>query len=315
MTTRPGSSSGMLLIVATPIGNLGDISERALEALRGADLVVAEDTRRIAKLLSAFGIATPTESFHGDSSTGKRDAITRRLTGGATVAYVTDAGTPTISDPGAQLVRAAVEAGAVIQPVPGPSAITAALSICGFNADRFVFPGYPPRKGREREEFLAAALAFPFTVVIYEAPTRIASTLRDIADLEPGRACVVCRELTKRFEETLRGPVEALAEHIAACEPRGEFVVVLEGAEPGQDAPGIDEPGVREALARMLAAGMPVRACADVVARLTALSRNDAYSMALEVREGCAEQGLRERPGSCGCPEHGSERPGDGDDG
>ena len=285
MTPESGSSSGMLLIVATPIGNLGDISERALEALRAADLVVSEDTRRSAKLLSAFGIGTPTESFHGDSTAGKRDAIVRRLSGGATVAYVTDAGTPTISDPGAELVKAAVEAGIAVYPIPGPSAITAALSICGFNADRFAFLGYPPRKGHEREEFFRSALASPVTVLFYEAPTRIASTLADIAGIEPERACVVCRELTKRFEQTLRGPVQALSEHFAACEPRGEFVVVLESAGRDHETVETDEQSVRTALAQMLAAGMPVRACADVISAITPISRNDAYAMALQVRD------------------------------
>ncbi len=285
MASSPGSSSGLLLIVATPIGNLGDISERALEALTHCDLVVSEDTRRTGRLLSGFGIATPTESFHGDSGPGKLEAIVRRLLGGATVAYVTDAGTPTISDPGAVLVRAAAEAGVAVCPIPGPSAVTAAISVSGFNADRFVFLGYPPRKTSERAQFLKQALASPHTVVLYEAPTRISTTLHDVAALEPGRACVVCRELTKRFEEILRGSVEAIATHVGATEPKGEFVLVIEGAPNRHEAPSVDETSIVAALEQMLAAGMPVRACADILAALTPVSRNDAYEIALSVRD------------------------------
>jgi len=296
MTPESGSSTGVLLIVATPIGNLGDISERGLEALRAADLVVSEDTRRAAKLLSAFGIGTPTESFHGDSSTGKRDAIVGRLLAGATVAYVTDAGTPTVSDPGAELVSAAVAAGVAVYPIPGPSAITAALSVSAINADRFVFLGYPPRKGAERHEFFRTVLASAHTVVLYEAPTRIACTLEDLSRIEPERECVVCRELTKRFEETLRGSVQTLAEHFVAAQPRGEFVVVIKGTGHEPATTEVDEGRVRQALGRMLAAGMPVRVCAEVVAGLTGLSRNDAYSIALEVREGATEHSPSDRP-------------------
>ncbi len=283
-------SSGLLLIVATPIGNLSDISERALEALQYADLIAAEDTRRIAKLMSHFGIEKPTESFHGDSGAAKLDRIIERLRQGQIVAYVSDAGTPTISDPGAELVRAAAEAGITVCPIPGPSALTTALSASGINADRFLFLGYPPRKAGERAEFFSLVTSQPWTVVLYEAPHRLRPTLEELAQVAEDRYAVAGREITKKFEEFIRGPLGELAKHFAENEPRGEFVIIIEagGDAPTETAP--DEAAIRSTLEQLLQSGMSVKTAAEVVAKLTSISRNAAYKMALNVADKSAEE-------------------------
>ncbi len=287
-SSRP-RSSGLLLIVATPIGNLSDISERALEALQYADLIAAEDTRRIAKLMSHFGIEKPTESFHGDSGAAKLERIIERLRQRQIVAYVSDAGTPAVSDPGAKLVRAAVEAGITVCPIPGPSALTAALSASGINADRFLFLGYPPRQGRERAEFFRLVASQPWTVVLYEAPQRLRPTLEELSGIAGDRYAVVGREITKKFEEFVRGPLAELARHFAENEPRGEFVIVIEAGDEVSEA-AVDEAAVRATLQQLLESGVSVKSAADVVARLTSMSRNTAYQMALDVVEESAEE-------------------------
>ena len=288
LSSRP-RSSGLLLIVATPIGNLSDISERALEALQYADLIAAEDTRRIAKLMSHFGIEKPTESFHGDSGAAKLDRIIERLHQGQIVAYVSDAGTPTISDPGADLVRAAAEAGIAICPIPGPSAITAALSASGINADRFLFLGYPPRKAGERAEFFGLVTSQPWTVVLYEAPHRLRPTLEELAELAGDRYAAAGREISKKFEEFVRAPLGELAQHFAENEPRGEFVIIIEaGDAPTEAAP--DEAAIRATLEQLLQSGMSVKTAADIIAKLTSMPRNAAYKMALDVAEKSAEE-------------------------
>ncbi len=278
--------SGTLLIVATPLGNLGDITERALDALRQADLVAAEDTRRASQLLSHFGISKPTESFHGDSDDRKTARLVKRLLSGDTVAYVSDAGTPTISDPGAALVASAVEAGIVVSPIPGPSAITTALSASGLNADRFEFWGYPPRKKGEKEEFIRTILTRPHTVVIYEAPSRVVHTLGLLAGSAVTRRCAVCRELTKKFEEFVRGTLGEAALHFTAHEPRGEFVIVIENAkatDSAQEQTMVTAEAIDTALSEMLANGMPVKAGAKVIAALGLLPKNAAYQRAIEL--------------------------------
>ncbi len=277
-------------MVATPIGNLSDISERALEALNSADLIAAEDTRRIAKLLSHFGIQKPTESFHGDSGESKLGRIVERLLGGAVVACVSDAGTPTIADPGADLVRAAMEVGITVCPIPGPSAIAAALSASGINADRFLFLGYPPRKAGDRADFFRLVTSQPWTVVLYEAPHRLCATLQELAQLDPNRYAVVGREISKKFEEFLRGSLGELGEHFSKNEPRGEFVIVVEAgrAEAGQAR--ADKSVVGSALVQLLEAGMSVRSTADIVTKLTSMPRNEVYAMALAAARASEEE-------------------------
>lgn len=273
--------TGVLLVVATPIGNIGDISARSLEAFRSADLIAAEDTRRIARLLTHFGIRKPLESFHGDSAEGKLQRLVRQLLTGETITYVSDAGTPTISDPGAALVRQAAQAGITISPIPGPSAVTTALSASGLNADRFLFLGYPPRKTGERAEFAATAVAQPWTVVMYEAPSRVTVTLAALAAAAPDRTAVVAREMTKRFEQFLRGSLAELAGQVAAEQPRGEFVIIVEAqASTGTSQP--DHTTVLAGAGKLLQAGMSAKSAADILSTLTGLSRNAAYEAVLQ---------------------------------
>jgi 16S rRNA (cytidine1402-2'-O)-methyltransferase len=279
-----------LYIVATPIGNLEDLSPRAARTLREADVIAAEDTRRAAKLLAHLGLAKPVESFHGDSGPAKVERILRLLRDGKSVALVSDAGVPTVSDPGSDLVAAAVAEGIAIVPIPGPSAIPTALSVSGFNADRFVFAGYLPRKAGERREFLAGLLSEARTVVLYEAPHRIREALADM-DTVFGlqRRLVIGRELTKLHEEILRGTAADLAAHFAETEPLGEFVVVVEGAvaQAEEDA---DTEAIGVAAGKLARAGVSAREAAEIIVLLTGLKKNRAYEIALSARKATAPE-------------------------
>ena len=278
-----------LYIVATPIGNLEDLSPRAARTLREADVIAAEDTRRAAKLLAHLGLSKPVESFHGDSGPVKVERILRLLRDGKSVALVSDAGVPTISDPGSDLVAAAVAEGIRIEPIPGPSAIPTALSVSGFNADRFVFAGYPPRKAGERREFLATLLAEPRTVALYEAPHRIRETLADMDIVLGPRRVVIGRELTKLHEEILRGTAAELAAHFAENEPLGEFVVVIEGAVVEAEV-GEDRPEIALAAEKLAHAGVTAREAAAIIMLLTGLKKNRAYEIALAARKTIAPE-------------------------
>lgn len=278
------TSPGTLYIVATPIGNLGDVSTRVLETLRTVDLVAAEDTRRARQLLAHFGLHKPLESFHGDSDERKTERLVRHLAAGRSVAYVSDGGTPGLSDPGRELVVAAVAAGTAVVPVPGPCALVAALSVSGLVADRFVFGGFPPRKPGERREFLARLRATGYTVALYEAPHRVGETLLAVAEVFGDPPVVVARELTKQFEELLRGPATVVAAQLAAQGARGEFVIVVEG-RPAEAAPATSAAQVEMAVAQMVRGGLGARDTAEVVAGLGLLPRRQAYQMALAVRK------------------------------
>ncbi|MFO7945880.1 MAG: 16S rRNA (cytidine(1402)-2'-O)-methyltransferase [Armatimonadota bacterium] len=277
-------SPGRLFIVATPIGNLEDITERAITTLETADLIVAEDTRRSRKLLSHFGINTPMESYHGDSSDAKRSRLIDRLREGQTLALVSDAGTPCISDPGARLVRMARDAGIQVSPIPGPSSITAALSVSGLDASRFVFMGYPSRKSSDRNDFFNTVLNQPWTVVIFEAPHRIVATLQELAAIAPDRSVFLVREATKTFEELTGGLLHEIAASISTREPRGEYVIVLAGAEEAKDEE-LPKAAVEQAITQMTEAGIHTRTIANILEALTPLSRNDAYEAALRNSE------------------------------
>jgi len=208
---------GRLQVVATPIGNLADLSERAREALAGADVIAAEDTRHTAALLKASGIARPMISLHEHNEAHRVPALLARLAAGERVALVSDAGTPLLSDPGFELVRRAAAAGFEVSTVPGPSAITAALAVAGLPTDRFCFEGFLPARERERRGALGALAQEPRTLVFFEAPHRIAATLADMAAvLGPERAAVVARELTKAHETVYRGSLRELAARAAA---------------------------------------------------------------------------------------------------
>ena len=217
----------ILYIVATPIGNLQDITLRALETLRAVDFIICEDTRLTKRLLERHQIDKPTISFHQHSSGEKTSYIIEQLKRGQQAAFVSDAGTPGVSDPGNQLVAAAVSAGITVVPIPGPSALTTALSVAGIATDSFLFLGFPPHK-KGRQTLLRSIAAEPRVVVLYESSHRIVKLLGSLAELAPDRTVVVGRELTKIHEEIFRGTAREAFEHFSAGEQRGEFVVIIE---------------------------------------------------------------------------------------
>jgi len=270
---------GVLYVVATPIGNLADASPRALETLRSVQLVACEDTRTTAKLLARHGITTRTVALHEHNERRAASGLIDALREGKNVALVSDAGTPALSDPGAWLVQEAHRAGIRVSPLPGPSAAAAAISAAGFSAPRFLFAGFLPATRSARRKALQA-LDAPWPVVIYEAPHRIAETLADLAErFGAARELVICRELTKKFEEVARLPLGEAAAWLEQRAERGqgEFVLVL---EPGMEtkASAIDADAVLEILLQALA---PSEA-AKLAARITGAPRNVLYRKALE---------------------------------
>jgi 16S rRNA (cytidine1402-2'-O)-methyltransferase len=273
------AQAGRLHVVSTPIGNLGDITVRAIETLRGVSVILAEDTRLSRRLLARYEIATPLEAYHEHNEATATPRIVVRLLAGESFALITDAGTPLLSDPGSRLVRAAIEAGVPVSPVPGPSALLAALVASGIEADRFTFFGFLPRKGREREAAIGAIVTLPHTSVIYEAPTRLGDTLRDIAARGGGgREAAVAREMTKQFEEFRRGTVDALAEYYRDSIPKGEVVIVVAGGSP----PVLDETVLREHARRLRAGGASTRDIVRLLVEDHDAPRNLAYRIAHE---------------------------------
>lgn len=269
--------AGTLFVVSTPIGNLGDITLRALEVLRGVGFILAEDTRQTRILLDHFEIGTPTVTYHEHNEARAVPRVLERLRAGESAALVSDAGTPLLSDPGDRLVRAALGHGVPVVPVPGASALMAALVASGLDASRFTFFGFLPRSGRERREALRDFSALSHTGVLYEAPGRVAKTLDALASAGAGaRDAVVARELTKRFEEFRRGTVAELAAYYAATPPRGEVVVVV----AGRTEEAIDEVTVRHRAKELLANGLSPRDVAAVLARDLGVPRNLAYRLA-----------------------------------
>jgi 16S rRNA (cytidine1402-2'-O)-methyltransferase len=237
---------GTLFVVATPIGNLEDITLRALRVLREVVVVAAEDTRRTARLLQHYGIPTPTLSFHDHNERVRTPALVARLQAGDSVALVSDAGTPLVSDPGLRLLRATVEAGIAIVAVPGPSAVMAALSISGLPLDRFQFLGFPPARAGERTRWLQALAGSGGTLVFFEAPHRIHATLTGVRDVLGERWIVVCRELTKVHEDVRRGWISALLD--AELPQRGEFtILVSDQVRPALTAAGTAIPADEDA--------------------------------------------------------------------
>lgn len=271
--------SGTLYLVGTPIGNLGDMSDRARETLESVDVVAAEDTRRSGRLLAHFGIAAKTVSLYEANERRRTRELLAALRSGKDVAVVSDAGMPGLSDPGFRLVRACVEEGIEVRVVPGPSAAVSALVVSGLPIDRFVFEGFLPRKAGERRARLRALLHDPRTVVLFESPNRVATLLRDVLVELGDRRVAVARELTKLHEEVVRGRASEVLAHLADREPRGEVAVVIEGArEP--EAPDIEELA-REARA-LVEAGMRRRDAAAEVARTRGGSANEIYRRLIE---------------------------------
>jgi len=266
----------MLSVCATPIGNLDDVTLRVLAELREADVVLAEDTRHTRGLLQRHGIEAKLVSYHEHNEAERVSELLPRLLAGERLALVSDAGLPGISDPGARLVRAAVEAGVAVTVLPGPSAVETALVASGLVAERFAFVGFLPRKARQLAALWEELATWDSPVVAFESPQRLPKTLRSLAESIPERQVAVCRELTKRFEEIVRGDAKELAERFAEP-PKGEITLVLGPAAAAGS--GVDD--ARAAVAELVAAGTPRRVAVDVVARLAHVARNELYRSTL----------------------------------
>jgi 16S rRNA (cytidine1402-2'-O)-methyltransferase len=266
-----------LAVCATPIGNLDDVTLRLLRELREADLVLCEDTRHTRRLLERHGIEARLQSYHEHNEAQRTAQVLPRLRAGERVALVSDAGMPAISDPGARLVAAAVAAGVPVTVLPGPSAVETALVASGFGTDRFQFLGYLPRGAGERRTLWAELARWPQAVVAFESPQRLAGALASLAEAMPDRPVAVCRELTKRFEEVVRGPAKALAERFSEG-AKGEITVVI---GPADVATGDDEDTAVSAVEELVAEGVSRRNAADLVSRLTGVARNRLYRRSL----------------------------------
>ncbi|HET7034937.1 MAG TPA: 16S rRNA (cytidine(1402)-2'-O)-methyltransferase [Thermomicrobiaceae bacterium] len=275
---------GTLYLVGTPIGNLEDITLRALRVLREVDLIASEDTRHSGRLLKHYGISTPLVSYHEHSGRGRLAELLAALEAGD-VALISDAGTPGISDPGYELVRAAAERGIPVAPIPGPSALTAAVPVSGLAPGGFVYLGFLPRRPTERRALLESMADLAFPLVLYEAPHRLPATLTALEETLGDRPLALARELTKLHEEVDRTTLSAARARFATEAPRGEFVLVVGPAEPGA-APEVGEDELRELLRRRLAAGETPAAAAKAVARETGQPRRRLYDLTRELGRG-----------------------------
>lgn len=270
---------GILFVVSTPIGNMGDFSYRAVEVLKSVDVVLAEDTRHTRHLLDRYDISVKMYAYHEHNEAKATPTLVARLLDGESMAIVTDAGTPLVSDPGGRLVGAAVAAGITVSPIPGASAMLAALVASGLSSERFTFVGFLPRSGAARKATLAELVDLEHTAVLYEAPGRVGATLADLAAAGAGdRAVCVARELTKQFEELRRGTVGELAAYYHEQTPRGEHVIVLGGAVARE----ADEQTVRDRVQALRQQGMSARDTAAAVASELGVSKKVAYRMTQE---------------------------------
>ncbi|HYS21016.1 MAG TPA: 16S rRNA (cytidine(1402)-2'-O)-methyltransferase [Gemmatimonadales bacterium] len=274
--------AGTLYVVATPLGNLGDLSPRAAETLTRVAVVAAEDTRRSKTLLQHVGSRAELFSFHAHSPTKAQRRLFDLLASGRDIALVTDAGTPAVSDPGAELVAGARARGIPVVSIPGPTAVGAALAVSGLPADRYLFLGFLPRKGRDRARLLEAVARSQWTVVLFEAPTRVAELLADLTSVcGPTRRAAVARELTKVFEETRDGTLPELAGYYAETPARGEVTIVVAGTGTAPPEPPLPDPENRARL--LLAEGMTRKDVAERLAEETGISRNSAYRLVNEL--------------------------------
>jgi len=271
---------GTLFVVATPIGNLEDITARALRVLREAAVIAAEDTRRTSHLLSRYAITTPTTSLHEHNESQKAASIVERLQRGEDVALVSDAGTPTISDPGQRLVRAAIDADIRVESIPGPNAALAALAVSGFSSDSFTFMGFPPTRSNDRKKWFDELIRVGGVVVFYEAPHRIRRTLDELRRMASNCEVLVARELTKKHEELVRGPIAGVIERLA--EPLGEYTVVAHIGRTPELAPA-EAPSTADLLAELVvmtkSAHLTKRAAVSALARRHKIAPNLVYDI------------------------------------
>ena len=275
--------TGRLVVCPTPIGNLEDVTLRVLSALRDADVVACEDTRRTRVLLDRYGVSARLVAYHEHNETAEAAKLVEQMRGGSTVALVSDAGMPLVSDPGFVLVRACVAAGVEVEVLPGPSAALAALVASALPADHWRFEGFLPRKKGELRSLLAEPGG---TLVAFESPRRVASSLAVLASLDPSRPVAVCRELTKVHEEVVRGTAGELAERYSAADPRGEVVLVIGPAS--ESAGSASAPEGLDALRRLVEAGARPRPAAAVVAELTGGRANELYRALMDEGKGAS---------------------------
>jgi 16S rRNA (cytidine1402-2'-O)-methyltransferase len=272
---------GTLYLVATPIGNLEDISPRALRTLSEVTIIAAEDTRHSRKLLNHYGIKTKVTSYHEHSKENKLGQLLTILDQGD-VALISDAGTPTLNDPGYELVRAALEAGHKVSPIPGPSAPIAALVASGLAADRFLYLGYLPRRKLERRRLLKEIAPLSYTIIFLETPHRLLSALEDLEQILGNRQIAIARELTKLYEEIFRGTLQQAYTHFNEERPRGEFTLVLSGAIPDEELWSEDQ--LRAAIKERILEGEPTTQVANQVASQSGWPRREVYKLAAEIR-------------------------------
>lgn len=281
---------GTLYLVATPIGNLEDITIRALRILKEADLIAAEDTRTSKKLLSYYQISTPMTSYHDHNKDTKGTQLVTKLVGGLNVALITDAGLPGISDPGSDLVKQALKHQIQVVPIPGANAAITALVASGINTDRFLFHGFLPRKKKEREEQLVLLSKEPRTVIIYEAPHRLKATLESLVKYWHGGQVTIARELTKKFEEFVRGTAREVQEHFLANQPKGEITIVLEGnreAEQEKINMYLTDKGIQatpvDQVQVLVAQGQQKKEAIKEVSKKLGLNKRELYNQVLEL--------------------------------
>ena len=273
--------SGTLYLVATPIGNLGDFSPRALETLEAADFIAAEDTRVSLKLLNHFGVKKPLVSYHQHNQASAGQAILSRLLAGESCALVTDAGTPAVSDPGEDLVRLCAQNGVAVQAIPGCCALVSALAVSGLPTGRFAFEGFLPVNKKERRARLQPLRTEERTMIFYEAPHKLVNTLEDLLEALGDRPAALCRELTKLHEETVRTTLSQALAHYRENAPRGEFVLVVRGAEPREEPEATLEDGLDRVRA-LREEGLSLRDAVKRAAKELGLSRNELYRLAVE---------------------------------
>jgi 16S rRNA (cytidine1402-2'-O)-methyltransferase len=278
---------GTLHIVATPIGNLEDVTLRALRVLREVDWVLAEDTRRTRVLLDHFEIPQKPTSLHAHNEAGRIERVIEALERGRSVALVSDAGTPLVSDPGARLVAAVSEAGHRVEAVPGPSALLSALTVAGLDTERVLFLGFLPRKPGARRRLLESQKGRPETIVLFESPRRVAKTLEEVAEILGNRAACLAREMTKRHEEVFRESVSALASRFTRSPPRGECTLVIAGATAGEEEAELawSDRELDDVIRAELAEGASIRDLARDLAGRTGRVRRDVYARAVALRE------------------------------